>query len=232
MFKKAAALLIGAIFAALAVGSPFIAIAMADTRTVVLLDAGHGGSDAGVTGARTGVRESDLNLKVVLLLGEYLEGSGYRVAYTRTADVMYGYPGVVGNKKRADMFRRGDIINRAKPAAVVSIHMNFYSSPSRRGAQTFYAKGSPQGQALAEALQQALNEGVNAQCGGRSYSALTAQKYILECSPYPTAIAECGFLSNPQDETNLCDEGYRAMLAGVLRDGIIAFLMANEKPVI
>ena len=41
----------------------------------IVLDAGHGGIDGGVCGVRTGVKESELNLKVVKKLEEYLEKS-------------------------------------------------------------------------------------------------------------------------------------------------------------
>lgn len=227
VIKKIIALLVSVVAVTLAVGLPHLVPSAADGRRVVVLDAGHGGSDAGVMGVRTGVKESDLNLRLAKLLGEYLESEGVGVVYTRTADIMHGYPGIVGNKKRADLFKRGDIINKARPDAVISIHMNFYTSSSRRGAQVFYANGSEGGKALAETLQDALNENINVFNGGRRYSALTAEKYLLECSPYPTAIAECGFLSNPLDEANLCDAGYQSMLAEVLAKAILTFLYAT-----
>lgn len=223
---KAVVTLLSGVFIALALSSPLIAIYAGgkDYRGVVAVDAGHGGADGGVIGKRTGVKESELNLKVAKLLGEYLISNGYKVVYTRQNDTMHTHPKVRDNKKRADMFKRGDIINAAKPDAVISVHMNFYSSPSRRGAQVFFDRKSERGRAFADIMQSALNADINRSNGGREYSALSAEKYLLSCSPYPSIIVECGFLSNPFDEANLIDPDYQATLAYTLFKGVTEFL--------
>lgn len=223
---KAIALTLSVLVVAFALTSPIIAAAVvrADNRRVIVVDAGHGGADGGVTGKRTGVKESDLNLKVAKLLGEYLRGAGYRVVYTRENDTMHTHPDVPDNKKRADMFKRGDIINAAKPSAVVSVHMNYYSASSRRGAQVFFDRKSEDGRAFAEIMQGMLNEDINRENGGREYSALGAEKYLLSCSPYPSIIVECGFLSNPFDEANLIKAEYQAKIAYAMFKGVDEFL--------
>jgi len=221
---KAAAMALSAVFVALALTTPFIIVSVSDgARTVVVVDAGHGGADGGVIGRRTGVKESELNLKVAKLLGEYLASGGYKVVYTRRNDTMHTFPGV-SNRKRADMFKRGEIINNAKPAAMVSVHMNYYSASSRRGAQVFFDRTDDGGRAFANIMQDTLNRDVNSVGGGREYSALSAEKYLLSCSPYPSIIVECGFLSNPFDEENLVRADYQANLAYTLYLGIVEFL--------
>lgn len=228
IFLKAVATVASAVFVVLALSAPIIAASAKSgaTKTVVV-DAGHGGADGGVTGKRTGVKESELNLKVAKLLGEYLIAGGYRVIYTRQNDTMHTNPKVQDNKKRADMFKRGEIINSANADAVVSIHMNFYSSPSRRGAQVFFDRHSEDGRQFAKVLQDIINNDINSENGGRTYSALSAEKYLLSCSPYPTVIVECGFLSNPFDEANLIEPAYQAKLAHTLYLGIDEFLNGN-----
>ena len=227
---KVVATALSAVFIVLALSSPIIAASVmkGDTRKVVVVDAGHGGSDGGVIGKNTGVKESDLNLKIAKLLGEYLISGGYRVVYTRQNDTMHTYPSVKGNKKRADMFKRGDIINSAKPAAMVSVHMNYYSSSSRRGAQVFYDRHSDAGREFANTMQDIINGELNSVDGGRSYIALSAEKYLLSCSPYPSIIVECGFLSNPVDEANLVDKNYQTKLAYTLFMGIDNFLKSTS----
>ncbi|MCM1305843.1 MAG: N-acetylmuramoyl-L-alanine amidase [Bacteroides sp.] len=223
---KVVATALSAVFIVFALSSPLIAASAmkGDNRKVVVVDAGHGGSDGGVIGKRTGVKESDLNLKVAKLLGEYLIAGGYKVVYTRQNDTMHTHPNVRDNKKRADMFKRGDIINSAKPDAMISIHMNFYSSSTRRGAQVFFDRRSEDGREFANVMQDVINAELNSAGGGRSYTALSAEKYLLSCSPYPSIIVECGFLSNPFDEANLVDKTYQAKLAYTLFVGIDAFL--------
>lgn len=212
--------------------TPFVVNAMRDAkaqRPIIVVDAGHGGADGGVKGAKTGVEEKTLNLIIANLLGEMLEGCGFDVVYTRRNDVMHTFEGVKDNKKRADMFRRGQIVNDVKPLAVVSIHMNFYSMPTRRGAQVFFAKSNAQSRRFANALQDCLNSEINAKEGGREYSALCAEKYLLECSPYPTAIVECGFLSNYADEINLQTTSYRVRIAAVLCQAVARYAFENAR---
>jgi len=78
------------------------------------------------------------------------------------------------------MFRRGEIINSVKPSAVISVHMNFYSASSRRGAQVFFDRRDDGGRQLAVIMQDALNRDFNMAGGGRKKSDLSAGKYILK----------------------------------------------------
>lgn len=193
------------------------------TSRTVVVDAGHGGADGGVKGTKTGVEEKVVNLKIAFYLGEILKARGYNVVYTRRNDAMHEFDGIQNNKKRADMFKRGEIINEAKPFAVVSIHQNFYSAPTRRGAQVFFNKKSEDSAKFARVVQDLLNAKINLADGGREYPPLCAQKYLLECSPYPSVIIECGFLSNFADERNLVLPAYQFRVATVIADGICAF---------
>ena len=62
-----------------------------ETGMRIVLDAGHGGIDGGVTGKSTGVKESDLNLAITLLLKEDLEEMGFEVILTRKTEAgLYG----------------------------------------------------------------------------------------------------------------------------------------------
>ncbi len=216
-----------AVLLAYSVSAPFVAYVIRlenfEARTIVI-DPGHGGEDGGVKGAKSGVEEKTLNLIIANYLGEMLIARGFEVVYTRKNDAMHTFEGVKNNKKRADMFRRGQIVNEAKPLLVVSIHMNFYSLPTRRGAQMFYSGKNDGSKELAQSLQNALNAQINSKEGGRTYGALKAEKYILECSPYPSAIVECGFLSNYADEIALQKPEYQMRMAMVLCCAIEAFL--------
>jgi len=215
------------VIAAVSLGTaaPFVVSAarQADKVTVVI-DPGHGGIDGGVSGVKTGVQESKLTLQMSKLVGEYLEASGFNVVYTRKGDS--GLYGGSGNKKRQDMERRAKIINKAKPAAVVSIHMNKFSSPSRRGAQVFFNRASLESRNFATVMQDVLNQDFNLPDTKKEYTALAAQKFILECTGYPVIILECGFLSNPLDEANLTNPIYQAEFCQSIAKGIIIFLSA------
>lgn len=222
--KFFAAVLTAVVLASAAAAIPVCAVLTAgEARPVIVVDAGHGGLDGGVVGTRTGVKESDLNLAVALLLGGMLEEEGFDVVFTRAGKGGLYLDGERG-KKSADMRRRADIIARSGAVGVVSIHMNTFSDPSRRGAQVFFDAGSEKGRALAELVQDELNRTFNVPDTGREFSALAAEKYLLQNSPAPAVIVECGFLSNPADEANLLDDAYRAEMAHAVFRALAVFV--------
>ena len=73
---------------------------------VVVIDAGHGGHDAGAVGKTS--KEKDINLKVALAVGKLIENSDrdVKVIYTRKKDVFVTLQGraQIANKNKADLF--------------------------------------------------------------------------------------------------------------------------------
>ncbi len=84
----------------------------ADKKFTLVIDAGHGGHDAGAVGAIS--KEKNINLKVALAFGRYVEQNcpDVRVVYTRKTDVFVTLNG------------RADIANKAKADLFVSVHTN------------------------------------------------------------------------------------------------------------
>lgn len=207
----------------------FSAINRTDGQTIVqkykvVLDAGHGGIDGGVVGVKTGVRESELNLKIVKILEKYLSDAGFSVVLTRKTDAgLYGL--ATSNLKRKDMEERRKIILEERPSLVVSIHLNKFSLSTRRGAQVFYKKGDVYGENLAKSVQNSFNlmEEATREC-----IPLTGDYYLFNCSDYPSIIAECGFLSNPEDEALLITEEYQDKLAYSIFKGIVEYLTLKQ----
>lgn len=190
------------------------------SKIKVVLDAGHGGVDGGVVGVRTGVKESELNLKVVKKLEQYLLDAGFIVVLTRSSEA--GLYGVANSTlKRKDMEKRKNIIAKNKPNLVVSVHMNQYSLSTRRGAQVFYNQDNDNSKLLAQSVQDCFNSMKEAV---RTCSALSGDYYIIKCTEYPSIIAECGFLSSPEDEALLITDGYQESLAYTIFKGISTYL--------
>lgn len=192
------------------------------TGTSIVLDAGHGGVDGGVTGRTTGVKESEINLSITYALKTALEDAGFTVTLTRKTDEgLYG-AATSGFKKR-DMQKRKAIIEEERPAAVVSIHQNYYPSRTVRGGQAFYDPSSETGKRLAEGVQDELN-GLYAKEGVKNRVAAKGEYYILSCTAYPSIIVECGFLSNAEDEKLLQSGMFQEELAkGVCRALVCVF---------
>lgn len=170
-------------------------------QKVVVIDAGHGGRDGGAVGSETD--ESFLNLQYALALKDVLQEFNYKVVLTR--DDMGGlYSPLASNKKLSEMKKRIGIIKSVSPDLVISIHMNSFASADVRGAQVFYAQDSQSSKSLAQSIQDNLFENVD-------YAKKTAKAgdyYILNCSPVPSVLIECGFISNPEEEKLLLNKNY------------------------
>lgn len=197
--------------------------AVSAMRFTVVIDAGHGGIDGGVTGKITGTKESDINLAIARYLQEDFETAGFNVVQTRKSEAgLYGTT-AKGYKKR-DMKKRAEIINSSNPALVISVHQNFFSLSSRRGAQVFFKKGSSASVTLASYIQTSFND--MKECVKKS-DPLAGDYFILNCNDYPSVIVECGFLSNAEDEALLVTEAYQRKVADVICSGAIAFLASG-----
>lgn len=185
----------------------------------IVLDAGHGGVDPGVVGRTTGEKESDVNLKIVQKLQKLFSDAGFRVVLTRkNAGGLYGLP--TKGYKRRDMEERRRIIREAEPDFVLSVHQNtFPADTSRRGGQVFFREDSAAGEALAVSIQARLNA-----LGGRSVSALKGDFFLLGCADCPSALVECGFLSNAEEERLLLTDEYQGKIARAVFEGVLSFL--------
>ena len=193
-------------------------------KKTIVLDAGHGGIDGGVIGATTGVKESELNLIFVRKLEQIFVDAGFNVVLTRNTDAgLYGI--ATSSRKRRDMLKRKEIILKAEPDAVISIHMNNYSLSSRRGAQVFYNSKLNESKMLAESVQNCFN---NMPEASRKCESLKGNYYILECSNFPSVICECGFLSNKEDELLLLSKEYQDKICYAIFSGVINFFTINN----
>jgi len=192
-----------------------------DEGLKIVIDAGHGGIDGGVTGVQTGAKESDLNLAIAFALKQELEKTGFTVALTRKSQGGLYDTTEKGFKKR-DMQKRKEIIEKESPQMVLSIHQNFYPSHATRGAQVFYGKRNARSKTLAGILQSNLNAVYQKQ-GVKNRKSTYGEYFMLECYTAPSVIIESGFLSNPQDEKLLLDETFQKTLAKSIADSVLAF---------
>ena len=187
----------------------------------IVLDAGHGGIDGGVTGVSTGVKESDLNLAIVLRLKQTLDDMGFETILTRKTEAGL-YDTATDGFKRRDMQKRKEIVENADPALVISVHQNRYPSPSVRGAQVFFKRGDDGGEKLAIALQEKLNALYQTEkVKDRAHT--PSDYFMLSCTPKPSVIVECGFLSSPADEKLLRSPVWQQRLAETIAAGVVAY---------
>lgn len=183
----------------------------------IVLDAGHGGRDGGSIGAN-GTIEKQINLEYTLLLKEKLTSAGYRVILTRKNDDGL-YDEFAKNKKQSDMEARCNIIKKANPNLVISIHMNSFKNQSAAGANTYFRKGDKAGEAVGNLIQQSLL----ASCAAKTKNSKVGDYYILNCSYYTAILIECGFISNPYEEKQLNSKEYKNKFTDAVCNGILLY---------
>lgn len=194
----------------------------------IVLDAGHGGRDAGCSGINTGVSESEIALSITKKLESYLKNFGFNVVLTRNnSDGLYNQNAT--NFKKSDMENRKKIIDNAKADMVISLHLNSYPEITQKGAQAFYQKGNEKGKNLANSIVTQLQNILNSPRD----EALSGDYYILKCDgDIPSSIVECGFLSNPEEEALLITDDYQNDVSYAIFCGIVKYFGEGDPTIV
>lgn len=214
----------------------------------IVVDAGHGGHDAGTSGPG-GLLEKDLVLDVARRLGALLESKlGSEIIYTRSDDTFIPLEQRprIANENRADLF--------------ISIHAN--SSPVRNisGVETYYLNFTTSKTALEVAAREnataessisdlkdlvqkiALKDKVDesrefaakvqnslavlstkANSQSKDRGVKKAPFVVLIGASMPAILAEIGFVTNARDESQMKKPEYRQKIAEALSRGVIQY---------
>ena len=214
---------------------------------LIVLDAGHGGSDPGKQNTALHLNEKDLTLDVVLRLRKLLEGRGYTVLLTRSDDSR------LSPLQRTDLERRAEVANRARADLFLSVHFNS-APPAVTGSETYVL--TPQFQrssaddkkddsadkplpgnrqdfanvVLGFHLHRALLTGLKTSDRGYKRGRLLVLCFA-EC---PAALVEAAFLSNNAEARRVATPEFREQIAHAIADGVddYAAALAALHPVV
>lgn len=188
-------------------------------KMIIVLDAGHGGSDPGKIGVND-VEEKTVNLEIAGMVQKLLKKEKIEVVMTRKEDTMLtGQDGQL--TKVGDMKARVALINETKPVLAVSIHQNSYHQEGVKGAQVFYYSHSEDGKKAGELMQKAL---LSLNPDNNRKAKANDTYYLLKRTEPPTIIVECGFLSNWEEAELLKDKEYQESIAEAIVEGIKAYI--------
>jgi N-acetylmuramoyl-L-alanine amidase len=176
---------------------------------VLAVDAGHGGDNNGSIGA-TGVREKDMNISMAHYLDSLLSEKGAKVVLLRTE---YDAPA---------MSERIENILRSNARLLVSIHCNSAGDASDplalRGVSTYYR--SLGFKPLADIMYDKMLA-----IGLKPFGEVGSFNFTLNSlTQLPNVLVETAFLSNPEDEMLLFDEGFRKKIAEQILKGLEEFV--------
>ncbi len=135
---------------------------------VVVIDAGHGGKDAGAIGIN-GVKEKNVNLGIALKLGNLIQKNlkDVKVVYTRSNDTF------------VELYKRGKIANEKNGKLFISIHCNSTRKKptDANGFEVYLLRPGRTKEAIAIAERE--NSVIEYEDNPRRYQQLTDENFIL-----------------------------------------------------
>lgn len=185
---------------------------------VIYLDPGHGGADPGAM--YKNIEEQSINLIIAKKTKDKLERLGATVYLTRYGDYDLSVPYAV-NRKRSDLSRRANMINRSECDMYLSIHLNADTSSSWHGAEAYYDDVHSENQKIAQVMQQQFKKYLNS---NRKYKQ-TDTMYLHKRIERPGGLLEVGFLSNPNERYLLTQDSYQNTIATAITEGILHYFM-------
>lgn len=183
---------------------------------LVVLDPGHGGSDAGAT--VDGLMEKELTLKVAKLAGELLEKEDVKVIYTREEDR------AVADEERVR------IANDVSADWFISIHTSFEQDSSIYGMEakyndSYFVPGLTSADFSYLLLEKVANS-TNEKVLGLEAS---TEDVVVQKAQIPVAYLQIGYFSNAQERKLLSREDYLNKIAEGIRDGVLeAYSLQQE----
>ncbi|CAI8972985.1 N-acetylmuramoyl-L-alanine amidase [Brevibacillus sp. IT-7CA2] len=173
---------------------------------VIVVDAGHGGTDGGSTGSSFSTLEKTVNLQVSMLLRNKLEAAGAKVIMTRADD------------RKLTLQQRVDIAIQNQADIFVSVHHNTHPNSATNGSIIFYYSQGNSSK-LASLVQTELVKATSYKDMNYRYG----NYFVLRENPVPSILAEISFLSNYNDEIRARSEKQQDLAAEGLFKGIVQY---------
>jgi N-acetylmuramoyl-L-alanine amidase len=218
----------------------------AGLRTLVI-DPGHGGSEAGAAGPG-GAREKDVALRVAQRLKTALESRlGLRVILTRDGDrtVSLDERAALANNNKADLFlslhANASVRPESSGAEVFFLSLDEYGDTARQLAQSqpaalpVFGGGTRSIEVIRWEMAQARHIDRSAQLAQLVEAELRARVPMsprgLQQAPFrvlvganmPAVLVEMGFLSNAAQERQLGSDGFQGALVEALVESVVRF---------
>jgi N-acetylmuramoyl-L-alanine amidase len=189
---------------------------MSKIDKTIVIDAGHGGIDAGTNHGN--ILEKDINLAIAKKLENFFTGRGnINVIMTRDTDELYQ------KDRNKDIVHRVKVVKESKADLLVSIHVNSFPGSQSFGGQTFYKANSEESKKLADFIQKKLIE-----IQPENYRKIKeGPYYVLRKSPVPAVIVEVGFISNSKDRKRISNSKEQDKIAQAIGEGIIDYFNNN-----
>lgn len=180
-------------------------------RPLIILDAGHGGSDEGAK--VNAFMEKKIALTATFLTKKHLEEMGYRVIMTRSRDTYL------------PLQRRVSIANKTKGSLFVSLHFNSSPSAEAQGIEVFYYDSKEMWRTRAsKRLANCILYRIVDQTEAISRGIKQGNFHVIRETEMPAVLIEGGFITNQDERGKLRDKTYLDRLAIGIAQGIDKYM--------
>lgn len=227
---------------------------------VIAVDAGHGGDDPGASGSRHRTKEKRVTLEIARRVKRLIDQQpGMRAVLTRTGDYYVGLRKrmKLARKHRADLFLsiHADAF-KDKRVRGSSVYVLSERGASSEAARWLAAKENSAdlvgGVSLDDKedllktvlldLSQSATQHASFGVANKVYRQLRhvgkthgkkvqrANFLVLKSPDIPSMLVETGFISNPDEESNLRDAGYQERMARAIMAGVKQYFSESPPP--
>ncbi len=186
-----------------------ISSSISSNRVNLVIDAGHGGIDAGTIGVDN-ANEKDINLSIALMLYDFAMVSGISSFLVRDGDYLVYSDN--DDKSRSDLYNRMDYINSIENSSLISIHQNHFQDSSEWGMQIWYSPNDDKSKIMADNILEITKSNLQSD-NTRLNKKSDSSYYLLYKAQVPSIMVECGFMSNSEENKKLQDNKYQKQLA-------------------
>lgn len=185
-----------------------------DKQYVVVLDAGHGGTDPGAK-ATTGEKESDMALQLVQKIVALNKNPMIRFELSRDKDefVKVTDRTIFANEKKADLF--------------VSVHINGSPNKNAKGLELYTPREGSPAYLKSIPLASILNESLANIFSSNAVKTRKMSIWVLDKSTIPAIIVIPGFITNKTDVATIKNK--QEEIAAKILSGIEKYLTQKEK---
>ena len=185
---------------------------------ILVIDAGHGGKDAGALSRDKQIYEKNINLGIALQLKELLDQENIKVYYTRTDDTT------------VFLRPRATLANSVDSDYFISIHCNTSEVTYPNGTEVLYYDNNFKNVSTKN-LAELISEEIVKSTGLKARGILLKKMgdiFIMDKAEVPTILIETGYLSNTDDLTYLNNPEKQKEIAKGIYNGIMRAY--NELP--
>lgn len=189
-------------------------------KTNLVIDAGHGGIDAGTIGV-DGTSEKVINLSIAQKLYDFASVSGISCNLVRDGDYLVYNDN--SDKSRSDLYNRMDYINSIHNSTLISIHQNHFENEAEWGTQIWYSPNDDLSKILADNILSVTKDFLQKE-NRRENKKSDNSYYLLYKAQVPSVMVECGFMSNNEENSKLQDDNYQSKMAYSIMLGFCDYL--------